>query len=157
MSDEHTPFALVVDDDALIRMDASDILEEAGFLVLEGETSGEALSVLDQRGDNVSFSELRRSLAMGCDRLCHPDSDLSPGTISSIRLLFGDIYEIPKASYVRSRKSCDGQIRSSGAPSYSGACSSTLQILGVSRMLADSARKSGTKMRSDKAKSMSDL
>lgn len=39
MSDEHTPFALVVDDDALIRMDATDILEEAGFRVLEASKS----------------------------------------------------------------------------------------------------------------------
>jgi len=95
MSEEHTPFALVVDEDALIRMDASDILEDAGFRVLEAATPEEALSILEQRGDRVSFSELRRSLAMGCDHLCHPDSDLSLGTISSVRLLFGDIYEIP--------------------------------------------------------------
>ncbi len=27
-------------------------------------------------GASVSFSRLRRRLAMGCDRLCHPDGDL---------------------------------------------------------------------------------
>lgn len=55
MSEEHTPFALVVDDDALIRMDAANILEEAGFRVLEAATPEEALSVLEQRGDSVKL------------------------------------------------------------------------------------------------------
>ncbi|PVE55356.1 response regulator [Rhizobium rhizogenes] len=55
MSEEHTPFALVVDDDALIRMDAANILEEAGFRVLEAATPEEALSVLEQRGDSVQL------------------------------------------------------------------------------------------------------
>jgi CheY-like chemotaxis protein len=55
MSDEHTPFALVVDDDALIRMDAVHILEEAGFRVLEAAAPEEALAVLEQRGDSIQF------------------------------------------------------------------------------------------------------
>lgn len=55
MSDEHTPFALVVDDDVLIRMDAVDILEEAGFRVLEAGTPEEALSVLEQRGESIQL------------------------------------------------------------------------------------------------------
>lgn len=55
MSEENTPFALVVDDDALIRMDAADILEEAGYRVLEAATPEEALSVLEQRGDSVQL------------------------------------------------------------------------------------------------------
>ncbi|WP_313592069.1 response regulator [Agrobacterium cavarae] len=55
MSEEHKPFALVVDDNALIRMDAADILEEAGFRVLEAATPEEALSVLEQRGDSVQL------------------------------------------------------------------------------------------------------
>lgn len=55
MSEERTPFALVVDDDALIRMDAADILEEAGFRVLEAATPEQALSVLEQRGESVQL------------------------------------------------------------------------------------------------------
>lgn len=55
MSEEHTPFALVVDDDALIRMDASDILQDAGFRVLHAATPEEALSVLEKRGDSVQL------------------------------------------------------------------------------------------------------
>lgn len=34
MSDDYTPYALIADDDALIRMDAVDILSDAGFTVL---------------------------------------------------------------------------------------------------------------------------
>jgi CheY-like chemotaxis protein len=35
MADDTAPHALVVDDDALIRMDAADIIEQAGFRPLE--------------------------------------------------------------------------------------------------------------------------
>ncbi|WP_296020000.1 response regulator [uncultured Agrobacterium sp.] len=61
MSEEHTPFALVVDDDALIRMDASDILQDAGFRVLDAATPEEALSILEKRGDSVQllFTDVR--------------------------------------------------------------------------------------------------
>jgi CheY-like chemotaxis protein len=37
MSGNFTPYALVVDDDALIRMDASVLLEDAGFRVFEAK------------------------------------------------------------------------------------------------------------------------
>ena len=40
------PFALVVDDNSLIRMNAADILEDAGFQTLEASHVEEALSVL---------------------------------------------------------------------------------------------------------------
>ncbi len=53
MSEEHMPFALVVDDEVLIRMDAALILEEAGFRVLEAATPEEALSALELHGGNI--------------------------------------------------------------------------------------------------------
>ena len=37
-----TPYALVVDDDFIIRMDATDILEQAGFQVLDASHGDEA-------------------------------------------------------------------------------------------------------------------
>ena len=55
MSNDFTPFALVVDDDALIRIDALNILEEAGFRVLEATTPEEALLILKQRGQSVQL------------------------------------------------------------------------------------------------------
>ncbi len=45
----------MVDDDALIRMDAKDILEEAGFRVLEAANPKEALSLLEHRGDSIQL------------------------------------------------------------------------------------------------------
>ena len=55
MSDENTPYALVVDDDGLIRMDAVDILEEAGFRVLEAANAEEALLVLQKHGEDIQL------------------------------------------------------------------------------------------------------
>ncbi len=38
--------------------------------------SFERKAIVAKFGASVSFSRLRRRLAMGCDRLCHPDGDL---------------------------------------------------------------------------------
>jgi len=43
------PFALVVDDDALLRMNAIDILTGEGFRVIDSENADEALAILSQR------------------------------------------------------------------------------------------------------------
>lgn len=42
------PYALVVDDDGLIRMDAADILADAGFRTFEAETGDKAIVVLER-------------------------------------------------------------------------------------------------------------
>ena len=49
------PHALVVDDDALILMEATDILEDAGFEVLEAMNVAQALQVLDKNHDRVQL------------------------------------------------------------------------------------------------------
>ncbi len=43
-----TPCALVVDDDAMIRLNAADILEEAGFATVEAASADEALEFLQE-------------------------------------------------------------------------------------------------------------
>ncbi|MGH1571699.1 response regulator [Methylobacterium sp. P31] len=43
------PYALVVDDDGLIRMDAMDILEEAGFRTFEASDGDAAMALLTQQ------------------------------------------------------------------------------------------------------------
>lgn len=43
------PYALVVDDDGLIRMDAMDILEEAGFRTFEAGDGDKAMMLLAER------------------------------------------------------------------------------------------------------------
>lgn len=47
------PYALVVDDDPLILMDACDILEAAGFRVREAGTGDDAKLVLDTHGESI--------------------------------------------------------------------------------------------------------
>jgi len=55
MSDELTPYALVADDDALIRMDASDILQHAGFRVHEAAGVDQALAILRAAGESIQL------------------------------------------------------------------------------------------------------
>lgn len=49
------PYALVVDDDSLILMHASDILEAAGFRFHEAGTGDEAKALLADHADNVTL------------------------------------------------------------------------------------------------------
>lgn len=46
-----SPVVLVVEDEALLRMLAADILEDEGFTVLEAATAEEALPILESRSD----------------------------------------------------------------------------------------------------------
>lgn len=47
------PHALVVDDDAVIRLDAIQILRDAGFQTLDAETADAAKLILEAHGDNL--------------------------------------------------------------------------------------------------------
>ena len=51
--DDRRPFALVVDDDALILMDASSILEDAGFRPLEAIDVDAAELILVEYADEI--------------------------------------------------------------------------------------------------------
>jgi len=51
--DQNAPFTLVVDDDLMIRMDACDILADAGFRQLEAGDVAEAIAVLEGHADEV--------------------------------------------------------------------------------------------------------
>jgi CheY-like chemotaxis protein len=50
-----SPFALVVDDDPLILMDACDILERAGFRFFEAGNGDEALAVLEANWESITL------------------------------------------------------------------------------------------------------
>ena len=50
-----TPFALVVDDDPLIRLDACDIITDAGFRPLEAEDVAAALGLLEQHANDIAL------------------------------------------------------------------------------------------------------
>lgn len=50
---------LIVEDETLVRMYGSDLLEEAGFAVLEASDADEALAILDrQEGVSLVFSDV---------------------------------------------------------------------------------------------------
>lgn len=61
MSDDVIAYALVADDDALIRMDVAHILEDAGYRVHEAANVQEALSILNREGDSIQllFSDVQ--------------------------------------------------------------------------------------------------
>ena len=49
------PFALVTDDDAMIRLDAAAIIEAAGFQALEAGNVAQAIGLLEDYADQVSL------------------------------------------------------------------------------------------------------
>jgi len=49
------PYALVVDDDALVLMNSCDIIEEAGFRFYEAGSGDEATAVLEDYGANITL------------------------------------------------------------------------------------------------------
>ncbi|MEO1909274.1 MAG: response regulator [Paracoccus sp. (in: a-proteobacteria)] len=51
----NAPYALVVDDDFLIRMDACEILKEAGFRCFKAATGEAALEILDKHGSEIQL------------------------------------------------------------------------------------------------------
>ena len=53
MATSTIPYALVVDDDAMILMHACDILEEAGFRFFEAGTGDEAKDLLSRHAESV--------------------------------------------------------------------------------------------------------
>lgn len=54
------PVVLVVDDEALLRLHAVDLLEQAGFDVIEAENAEAAIRVLEDRGDvRVLFTDIQ--------------------------------------------------------------------------------------------------
>jgi len=59
--DSFSPYALVVDDDALIRMDASAILNDSGFRCFDAGTPEQALEILARSGQSIQllFSDVQ--------------------------------------------------------------------------------------------------
>jgi CheY-like chemotaxis protein len=51
--DSHSPYALVADDDAFIRMDACALLEEAGFRCYDAAGAEQAIDLLGKFGENI--------------------------------------------------------------------------------------------------------
>ena len=55
VQDDSRPIALLVDDDAILRMDIAEMLASAGFRTLEAEDGDAAMAVLEQRHRDVTL------------------------------------------------------------------------------------------------------
>lgn len=59
-STETPPVVLVVDDDALLRMNAADFLKDAGFKTVEAENAADALKIMETRSDvRILFTDVQ--------------------------------------------------------------------------------------------------
>jgi CheY-like chemotaxis protein len=72
MSDRRKPAVLIVEDDALVRLLAVDIAEEAGFIAVEAEDADEAVAILEARSDiAVLFTDINMPGSMDGLKLAH--------------------------------------------------------------------------------------
>ena len=63
---------LVVEDDALLRMHAAEMIEEAGFQVIEAQNADEAIVFLESRIDiNIVFTDIDMPGSMNGLKLAH--------------------------------------------------------------------------------------
>ena len=70
---------LVVEDDALLRMHAAEMIEEAGFQVLEAESADEAIRILEERTDvRIIFTDIDMPGSMNGLKLAHAVSNRWP-------------------------------------------------------------------------------
>jgi CheY-like chemotaxis protein len=69
MGRPHQPLALIVDDEPLVRMLVSDILEDAAFRVVEAASGEEAVAILEHRAAEIAliYSDIRMSEMSGFD------------------------------------------------------------------------------------------
>ena len=73
------PVVLVVESAALVRMSAVDMVENAGFAVVEASNAEEALMLLDTRGDiGALFTNIRMTGSMDGMRLVRAVRDRWP-------------------------------------------------------------------------------
>jgi CheY-like chemotaxis protein len=69
---EKSVIILFVEDDFLLRMDAVQMIEEAGFDVLEAANADEAISILETRSDiKVIFTDINMPGSMDGLKLAH--------------------------------------------------------------------------------------
>jgi CheY-like chemotaxis protein len=79
-SEAGRPFAvLVVEDDAILRLHALDIVEEAGFTAIEAKNADEAIAILERRSDIVLlYTDINMPGSMDGLKLAHAVRDRWP-------------------------------------------------------------------------------
>jgi len=72
LSASKRPLVLVVEDETLIRMDAVEAIEAAGFDVIEAASSDQAIAILEQRSDiRLIFTDVHMPGSMDGLKLAH--------------------------------------------------------------------------------------
>jgi|EndMetStandDraft_9_1072997.scaffolds.fasta_scaffold565100_1 CheY-like chemotaxis protein len=83
-ADKSLPVVLVVEDEALLRMLAVEVVEEAGFSAIEARDADEAVALLESRTDIVLlFTDVNMPGSMDGLKLAHAVRDRRP----SIKIL----------------------------------------------------------------------
>jgi two-component system, response regulator PdtaR len=73
------PVVLIVEDETLVRMDAIEVIEAAGFDVIEASDADEAISILEQRSDiHLIFTDIQMPGSMDGLKLVHFVKDRWP-------------------------------------------------------------------------------
>ena len=73
------PVVLIVEDEALIRIDAIDAIEAAGFDVIEAADADQAIAILEQRSDiGLIFTDVQMPGSMDGLKLAHFVKDRWP-------------------------------------------------------------------------------
>ena len=72
-SEADRPYAvLVVEDDAILRLHALDLVEEAGFTAIEAKNADEAIAILEKRSDIILlFTDVNMPGSMDGVKLAH--------------------------------------------------------------------------------------
>jgi len=66
------PAVLIVEDEVLLRMDAADLVEEAGFAAIEAADADEAVAILEARADiALLFTDVNMPGSMDGLKLAH--------------------------------------------------------------------------------------
>lgn len=75
----HRPIVLIVEDELLLRMDVTEILESSGLKVIEAGNADEAILILEQRDDiHVIFTDIHMPGSMDGLKLAHFVKDRWP-------------------------------------------------------------------------------
>jgi CheY-like chemotaxis protein len=90
---------LVVEDEPLIRISTADLLQDAGFFVLEAEDAAEAIAILESRNDvQIVFSDIDLGSEMDGRGLLHHVASRWPPIMlfaTSGRVFPGIVDELP--------------------------------------------------------------
>jgi CheY-like chemotaxis protein len=77
--EEQRPVVLVVEDEALVRLNAVEMIEEAGFDAVEAANADKAISILESRDDiRFVFTDVQMPGSMDGLRLAHVIRDRWP-------------------------------------------------------------------------------